>query len=185
MDRIFEVFDTFPDVQERTPAAALPRTRGELNFQDVSFHYDGREPVLEHLDLTIPSGTTVALIGPSGAGKSTLVKLLPRFYDVTGGEILLDGVDIRQATLKSLREQIAIVSQEPLLFSGTITENLRFGRPDAAEILIQAAAHAGRLLPGVLQQAAEPERLVRLAGAGRQRLLPTVPEAGPALTAHH
>src|SRR3989338_8411186 len=103
MDRIFEVFDTYSEVQERPGAAVLQRGRGEIVFDHVHFQYDGRETVLEHLDLQISSGSTIALIGPSGAGKSTMVKLLPRFYDVTGGRITIDGIDIRQATLKSLR----------------------------------------------------------------------------------
>jgi len=142
MDRIFEVFDTFSEVQEKPGARPFPRVRGEIAFEDVAFQYDGRGPVLQRLTLRIPSGTTVALVGPSGAGKSTLVKLLPRFYDVTGGRITLDGLDIREATLKSLREQIAIVSQEPILFSGTIADNLRYGKPDATPEACTAAARA-------------------------------------------
>jgi len=175
MDRIFEVFDMFSEVQEQPGAAKLPRARGEVRFEDVSFRYGGREPVLEHLNLTIPAGATVALVGPSGAGKSTLVKLLPRFYDVAGGRITIDGTEIRAATLKSLREQIAIVSQEPILFSGTIAENLRYGRPEATDEELRAAARAA-FADTFIEQLPQSygtevgERGVRLSGGQKQRL---------------
>jgi subfamily B ATP-binding cassette protein MsbA len=103
MDRIFEVFDTYPEVRERTGATELAQVRGEIAFEDVSFRYDAGSPVLDGISLRIAAGTMVALVGPSGAGKSTLVKLLPRFYDVTAGRITIDGVDLRELTLKSLR----------------------------------------------------------------------------------
>ena len=175
MDRIFEVFDTFPEVRERPAAIPLARARGAITFEAVNFHYDGREPVLERLQLTIPAGTTAALIGPSGAGKSTLVKLLPRFYDVTDGRITIDGRDIREATLKSLREQIAIVSQEPILFSGTIADNLRYGKPKATDDELRAAARAAFADSFIEQlpdgyQTEIGERGVRLSGGQKQRL---------------
>jgi len=175
MDRIFEVFDTYPEVQEQPRAAVLGRVRGEIAFEDVSFQYDGRESVLEHLRLRIPAGTTVALVGPSGAGKSTIAKLLPRFYDVIGGRITIDSADLRTATLKSLRQQIAIVPQEPILFSGTIAENLRYGRPDASEEELRAAAQAA-FAESFIEQLSEGydtevgERGVRLSGGQKQRL---------------
>ena len=175
MERIFELFDTCPDVQERAGATGLPRVKGELTFEDVGFCYNGREPVLEHLTLRIPAGTTVALIGPSGAGKSTLVKLLPRFYDITSGRICIDGTDIRDVTLKSLRAQIAIVSQEPILFSGTIDENLRYGRPTATDHEVRAACRAA-FADTFIEQLPEGyrtdvgERGVRLSGGQKQRL---------------
>jgi len=175
MDRIFEVFDTFPEVQERPDAAPLARVRGDLAFEDVSFHYDTRGSVLEHVRLSIPAGTTVALVGPSGAGKSTLVKLLPRFYDVVGGRITIDGTDIRAVTLKSLREQIAIVPQEPILFSGTIADNLRYGKPGATEEEIRRAAQAAFAESFIEQlpagyQTEIGERGVRLSGGQKQRI---------------
>ncbi|PIQ83958.1 MAG: ABC transporter ATP-binding protein [Candidatus Omnitrophica bacterium CG11_big_fil_rev_8_21_14_0_20_63_9] len=175
MDRIFEVFDTFPEVQEHPGAKPLPRVRGEIRFEDVSFRYAQREIVLERLELVLPAGTTTALVGPSGAGKSTLVKLLPRFYDVTGGRIMIDGFDLRQVTLKSLREQIAIVSQEPILFSGTIAENLRYGRPSATDDEMRASARAA-FADSFIQQLPQGyeteigERGVRLSGGQKQRL---------------
>jgi len=175
MDRIFEVFDTFPEVQQQTDAAPLPRVRGEIAFEDVGFHYEGREPVLEHVRLRIPAGTTIALVGPSGAGKSTLVKLLPRFYDVTGGRITIDGTDIRRATLKSLRQQIAIVPQEPILFSGTIADNLRYGNPQANDADVRCAAREA-FADAFIEQLPDGyeteigERGVRLSGGQKQRL---------------
>ena len=175
MDRIFEVFDQYPDVQERPGAAAIARARGTLLFEGVGFQYEGREPVLEQFNLTIEAGTTVALVGPSGSGKSTLVKLLPRFYDVTSGRIALDGADLRDLTLKSLRAQIAIVAQEPLLFSGTIADNLRFGRPAATDEELRAAA-AAAFADGFIEQLPKGyeteigERGVRLSGGQKQRV---------------
>ncbi len=175
MDRIFEVFDTFPEVQEQPQPRVLGRVRGEIAFENVSFRYDGREPVLERLNLHIVAGTTVALIGPSGAGKSTLVKLLPRFYDVSEGRIAIDGMDLREVTLKSLRQQIAIVAQEPLLFSGTVEENLRYGKPDADTDAMRAAARAAfadtfiEQLPAGYQTEIG-ERGLRLSGGQKQRV---------------
>ncbi|MBI4341336.1 MAG: ABC transporter ATP-binding protein [Candidatus Omnitrophica bacterium] len=175
MDRIFEVFDTYPEVKEAPGAVPLPRVQGDIRLDDVEFQYEGRGPVLHGLSLHIPAGTTIALVGPSGAGKSTLVKLLPRFYDVTGGRITIDGIDIRQATLKSLRQQIAIVSQEPILFSGTVTENLRYGQPGATDEELHVAARAAfaetfiEALPKGYQTEVG-ERGLRLSGGQKQRL---------------
>ena len=175
MDRIFEVFDTYPEVQERPQAAALGRVRGDIAFEQVTFRYEGREPVLEEFSLAIPAGTTAALVGPSGAGKSTLMKLLVRFYDVTEGRVALDGLDIRDVTLKSLRQQIAIVPQDPILFSGTIADNLRYGRPEATDEEIRRAAREAfadtfieRMPQGYQTQVGE--RGVRLSGGQKQRL---------------
>ncbi len=175
MDRIFEVFTIYPDVQDRPGAAAVSRARGEIVFERVAFQYEGREPILTDFSLRIPSGTTVALVGPSGAGKSTLVKLLARFYDVNGGRITLDGADLRDIRLKSLRQQIAIVTQDPILFSGTIAENLRYGNPQATdEELRQAAREAfcdtfiGQMPKGYETEVGE--RGVKLSGGQKQRL---------------
>lgn len=175
MDRIFEVFDTYPEVQERSSAVALGRVRGEIEFERVTFCYEERDEVLRHFALHVPAGTTVALVGPSGAGKSTIAKLLVRFYDVTDGRIAIDGVDIREVTLKSLRQQIAIVPQDPILFSGTIAENLRYGRPDATEDDIRQAAKLAFADPFIQQmpqdyQTEIGERGVKLSGGQKQRL---------------
>jgi len=175
MDRIFEVFDTYPEVQEREGAQALKKLQGEIVFDRVGFQYDGRLPVLRDTSLHIAPATTVALVGPSGAGKSTLAKLLLRYYDVTDGRLLLDGVDIRDVTLRSLREQIAIVSQDPILFSGSVADNLRHGKADATDEQLRAAAKAafadvfiGHLPDGYQTQIGE--RGVRLSGGEKQRL---------------
>jgi subfamily B ATP-binding cassette protein MsbA len=175
MDRIFEVFDTFPEVQERPRASVLSNVRGEIVFEDVSFKYEGREPVLEHLNLKVPAGTTAALVGPSGAGKSTLVKLLCRFYDVMSGRITIDGIDLRDVALKSLRAQIAIVSQEPILFSGTIQDNLRYGKARATEGEVRAATVAAFADTFIEQlpkryETEIGERGLRLSGGQKQRI---------------
>ncbi|MBI3324521.1 MAG: ABC transporter ATP-binding protein [Candidatus Omnitrophica bacterium] len=175
MDRIFEMFDIYPEVQDRPSAVVIPRARGEIAFERVHFRYDGREPVLKDFSLRIPAGTTVALIGPSGAGKSTIVKLLLRFYDVTGGRIALDGIDIREAQLKALRQQTAMVSQEAILFSDSIAQNLRYGKPDATDEEIRQAARLAyadgfieRMPAGYDTEIGE--RGVRLSGGQKQRL---------------
>jgi len=175
MDRIFEVFDMHPEVTERPNAKTLEQVNGDVVFERVSFGYDGREPVLKRLSLTIPRGTTVALVGPSGAGKSTMVKLLARFYDVAEGQITVDGLDIREMTLKSLRRQIAIVPQDPILFSGTIAENLRYGKPEATDELMREAARSAFADAFIEQMSSKyetevGERGVRLSGGQKQRL---------------
>lgn len=175
MDRIFEVFDTYPEVREKPQAKAWARVKGEILLEGVQFQYDTREAVLQDVNLKIPAGTTAALVGPSGAGKSTIAKLLPRYYDVTQGRILIDGTDIREVTLKSLRQQIAIVSQEPILFSGTIEENLRYGKPEATQAELKAAsraAFADAFIESFPQnyQTEIGERGLRLSGGQKQRI---------------
>ncbi|MEX2046629.1 MAG: ABC transporter ATP-binding protein, partial [Chloroflexota bacterium] len=128
-DRIFALLDTTPDVVDQTGAVPLPPVRGEIRFEDVAFRYgDERSPVvLDGVTTTLLPGETTALVGPSGAGKTTLVNLVGRFYDPTHGRILVDGHDLREVTIRSLREQIAVVPQEPILFADTIRENIRYG----------------------------------------------------------
>ena len=130
-ERIFEMLDTHSEVRERPDATALPRLREMIEFRDVGFAYDDRPDrfVLRHVSLTVRAGQVVALVGLSGAGKTTLVNLIPRFFDVTEGAILIDGVDIRDVTLKSLRDQIALVTQETVLFDDTIAANIAYGAP--------------------------------------------------------
>jgi len=147
LDKIFELLDEAPAMVERPGAPALPAVRGELRFDHVSFGYqrgDGETGplALEDVDLTIAPGETVALVGATGAGKSTLAKLIARFYDPTAGRVLVDGHDLRDVTLHSLRSQLGVVPQEAFLFAGTIRSNIAFGRPDASDAEIEAAARA-------------------------------------------
>jgi ATP-binding cassette, subfamily B, multidrug efflux pump len=145
--RVNEVLDTVPDVQDALDAATLPDTaKGRLVFENVSFHYNGNdaEPVLENINLIAEPGQTVAILGSTGAGKSTLVNLVPRFYDVSSGRILLDGVDIRQLKQDSLLAQIGIVPQETVLFTGTVRDNIRYGQPTASDDEVVAAAKAAQ-----------------------------------------
>jgi ATP-binding cassette, subfamily B, bacterial len=145
LDKIFELLDESPDVVDRRGALTLPRLEGRLDFEHVSFCYgEGEETVwaLRDVDLYVPAGQTVALVGATGAGKSTLAKLVARFYDPTEGRVLVDGHDLRDVRARSLRSQLGVVPQEGFLFSGTIRENIAFGRPDATDQEIAAAARA-------------------------------------------
>jgi ABC-type multidrug transport system fused ATPase/permease subunit len=141
LDKIFELLDEEPDLRDRPDAVRLDRLRGEIDFQDVTFSY-GSGVALEHVDLHVPPGQTVALVGETGAGKSTFAKLVARFYDPTEGRVLVDGHDLRDVAVQSLRSQMGIVPQEAFLFSGTIGDNIAFGRPDATPEDVEAAARA-------------------------------------------
>jgi ABC-type multidrug transport system fused ATPase/permease subunit len=147
LDQIFELLDERSEVTNRPGAPELPTVRGEIELEHVSFGYGPERPnVLDDVSMKIDPGETVALVGVTGAGKSTLVKLIPRFYDPDDGRVLIDGHDIREVTLASLRHQIGYVPQEPLLFSGTVRENVAFGRPDATdEEIFEAARRVGVL----------------------------------------
>jgi ABC-type multidrug transport system fused ATPase/permease subunit len=142
LDKIFELLDEEPDLVDKPDAIELPRVRGEIDFDEVTFAYSGDNPALCSIDLHIPPGQTVALVGATGAGKSTLAKLVARFYDPDHGRVLVDGHDLRDVTQHSLRSQLGIVPQEGFLFSGTIAENIAFGRPGATEEDIREAAAA-------------------------------------------
>ena len=150
LEKIFQLLDVKPDLEDRADAVELPQIAGEVDFDDVSFAYKQRRGeeraeqvlALEHVNLQIPPGQTVALVGATGAGKSTMAKLIARFYDPTGGAILIDGHDLREVSSRSLRSQMGIVPQEAFLFSGTVAENIAFGRPDATPEQIRAAAAA-------------------------------------------
>jgi subfamily B ATP-binding cassette protein MsbA len=142
MDRVFEILDQQPDLSDKPDAKVLDRLEGAVEFRNVSFAYYEGPPVLEDISFTIEPGQVVAAVGPSGAGKSTLANLIPRFYDVTDGAVIVDGYDIRDVTTHSLRSQIGIVPQETVLFGGTIRENIAYGKIDATDEEIIAAAKA-------------------------------------------
>src|SRR5438093_5071539 len=142
LDKIMDVLDEEPQVLDAPGAVALPEVQGNVRFEDVRFSYGTGPEVLHGLNLDVAAGTTVALVGHTGAGKSTIAKLLARFYDPVAGRITFDGHDLRDVTQESLRRQLGIVPQEGLLFAGTVTENIAFGRPDASQEDVVAAAHA-------------------------------------------
>jgi ATP-binding cassette subfamily B protein len=142
LDKIFELLDEKPEIADRADSVELPRVRGEIRFEDVTFSYGGEAPALDHVSLVVPPGQTLALVGATGAGKSTLAKLVARFYDPDEGRVLIDGHDLRDVTERSLRSQLGIVPQESFLFSGTIRDNIAFGDPDATDDDVRAAAQA-------------------------------------------
>jgi ATP-binding cassette subfamily B protein/subfamily B ATP-binding cassette protein MsbA len=147
-ERIFALMDAPVEVQDAPDAIQLPIIQGEVRFEEVSFYYSDEDPdqgeqlVLKHIDMHIPAGQTVALVGETGAGKSTLIKLIARFHDPTQGRVLIDGYDLRRVSQNSLRSQMGIVLQDPFLFNGTVAENIRFGRLEANDEEVQAAAQA-------------------------------------------
>jgi subfamily B ATP-binding cassette protein MsbA len=172
---VFQILDTEPDITDAPDATPLPRVEGRITFDAVSFAYEGDLDVLHDIDLDIAPGEIIALVGPSGAGKSTLFNLIPRFYDPTDGTVRVDGHDLRAVTKTSLREQIAIVPQETLLFGGTIRENIQYGRLGAAEDEIIAAAQAANAHQFITElpngyDTVVGERGVRLSGGQRQRV---------------
>ena len=166
---------TVPDIADRPGAKDVTALRGEVRYQGVTFGYDPARPVLRDLDLTVSAGETLALVGPSGAGKTTICSLLPRFYEVAQGRITIDGIDIRDMTLASLRRQIGIVQQDVFLFAGTIRDNIAYGRLGATDAEIRQAASRARLsevidaLPEGLDTPVG-ERGVKLSGGQKQRL---------------
>ena len=173
--RFTSLIDTAPDIADRPGAVEVSGLRGDIEYRDVSFSYSGSDRILDGLNLSIAAGETVALVGPSGAGKTTICSLLPRFYDVTGGAISIDGVDIRDMTQASLRNQIGIVQQDVFLFGSTIRENVAYGRLGASDEEIWDALRRASLdefirsLPDGLDTLAG-ERGVKLSGGQKQRL---------------
>lgn len=173
--RVFEILDQAPDVLDQPDAQVMVRAEGRITFENVSFSYDARQLVLRDVQLDIAPGEILALVGPSGAGKSTIFNLIPRFYDPTEGRVCIDGIDLRALTQASLRDQIGIVPQETLLFGGSIRDNIRYGRLEASEDEIIAAARAANAHDFISAmpdgyETVVGERGIRLSGGQRQRV---------------
>jgi ABC-type multidrug transport system fused ATPase/permease subunit len=173
--RVFELMDTQPDLLEAGGAVPLPAVRGAVAFRAVSFAYDGGTPVLREVSFEVRPGELVAIVGSSGAGKSTLVDLIPRFHDPTDGRVEVDGVDVRQVTLRSLRAQIGIVTQETILFDDTVHNNIAYGQGDVSRERVQEAAriaHAAEFVERLPEgyETRIGERGVRLSGGEKQRI---------------
>ena len=173
--RFAQIMETEPDIQEAPDAVELVHVTGDIQYKDVSFQYTDKEQVLSHLNIQIPAGKTCALVGPSGGGKTTICSLLPRFYDVTGGSVLVDGHDVRQLKLKSLREAIGIVQQDVYIFAGTVRENIAYGKKDATQQEIEEAAKNANIHDFIMgledgYDTYVGERGTRLSGGQKQRI---------------
>ncbi|MDX1414558.1 MAG: ATP-binding cassette domain-containing protein, partial [Candidatus Promineifilaceae bacterium] len=175
-ERLFGLLDEAPDITSAEDAPILPAVIGEVRFDEVSFTYTEEVPVLRDISFTARPGQVIALVGPSGAGKSTLITLIPRFWDVDQGQVIIDGRDIRQVDLKSLREQIGIVPQETVLFSDSVFANIRYGKLGATKEEVEAAAKAANAHAFILNdlphgyETQVGERGVKLSGGQRQRV---------------
>lgn len=173
--RFLEVVETEPEIVDAPDAVELTNVKGNISYQDVSFHYTTEEPVLSHVSFDIPAGKAIALVGPSGGGKTTICSLLPRFYDVTDGSITIDGKDVRNVTLKSLRSCIGLVQQEVYLFGGTIRENIAYGKQNATDAEIIEAAKKANIHDFIMElpdgyDTFVGERGARLSGGQKQRI---------------
>jgi ATP-binding cassette subfamily B protein len=174
-ERIFQVIDEPEDIRDAPAARELPAGPGLVAFEHVTFGYDAERPVLHDLDLELAAGKVVALIGHTGAGKTTVASLVPRFYDVQGGRVTIDGSDIRELTLTSLRREIGVIAQDPFLFSATVSENIAFGRPGASSDDVERAARLAQAhefieaLPDGYDTVIG-ERGITLSGGQRQRV---------------
>jgi ATP-binding cassette, subfamily B, bacterial len=174
--RIFEYLDLPIDITERDDPVHLDRIKGEVRLEDVEFRYDGRgEPILTRIDVTVPAGSSLAVVGPTGAGKSTLGYLVPRLYDVTGGRVTLDGVDVRDLDFDTLARAVGVVSQETYLFHASVADNLRFAKPDATDEEIHQAARAAQIHDHIASlpdgyDTVVGERGHRFSGGEKQRL---------------
>lgn len=174
-DRVFSVLDTTESIMDQSNAKILPEVKGFVEFKNVGFAYDNGRTIISSLSLTAKPGQVVAIVGPSGAGKTTLVNLIPRFYDVTAGSVCVDGMDVRSVTIRSLREQIGIVPQETMLFSDTVMHNIRYGRLDATDEDVIAAAKAANAHEFIVSlkdgyKTKIGERGITLSGGQRQRI---------------
>jgi ATP-binding cassette subfamily B protein len=174
-ERIFEVLDTEPEVADTENAVPLPHIQGDVEFRNVYFGYDRNKPILKDVSLHVRPGEMIGLVGKTGAGKSTFINLVCRFYDPQMGQVLIDGVDVRAVRLSDLRSQIGVVLQEPFLFSGTIAENIAYGKPDATPEEIMRAAKAANAHDFIMKfpdgyDTQVGERGGRLSGGERQRI---------------
>ena len=173
--RFLSVVETAPEIVDAPDAKDLSDVKGSIAYNDVSFRYNDEEPVLSHVSFQIPAGKSVALVGPSGGGKTTICSLLPRFYDVTGGSVTVDGQDVRKVTLKTLRSSIGLVQQEVYLFGGTIRENIAYGKPGATDEEIIEAAKKANIHDFIMElpdgyDTFVGERGARLSGGQKQRI---------------
>jgi len=173
--RVFDLLDVEPEIQDKKDAKELPEFNSLIEFKDVSFSYDDKTPVLHNVNLSVPAGEALAIVGPSGGGKTTLTNLIPRFLDIKEGSILIDGLDVRDVTMKSLRNQVAMVTQQTILFNDSVKNNIAYGDQRASEEQIREAARAAHAL-GFIEKLPDGFNTVigeggaRLSGGERQRL---------------
>ncbi len=174
-DRFLEIMREEPEIKDRPGALDMKKTNGVIEFKEVSFSYDPEKPILKDINLRIESGEKIAFVGSSGSGKTTLVNLVPRFYEVTEGAVLIDGVDIRDVTQESLRRNVGIIQQDVFIFAATIMENIRYGRPDATDAEVVAAAIKAEIHKDIIEMpngydTQAGERGVMLSGGQKQRI---------------
>lgn len=174
-ERFIEIMQTEPEIKDAENAVVLGNASGDISYENVSFSYSDGTEVLKNVSIRIPHGTSLAVVGPSGGGKTTLCHLLPRFYDVTGGRVTVDGVDVREITQESLRRNIGIIQQDVFMFAGTVRENIRYGRPDATDEEVEEAAMRAEIHNEIMEMPDGydtyiGERGVMLSGGQKQRL---------------
>lgn len=176
IERFFEIMDEKPNIKNKENAEILKDPKGDIELKNVSFSYsDSSELVLDNISLKVEAGESVAIVGPSGGGKTTICNLIPRFYDVTGGAILIDGKDVRDLDLKSLRENIGMVQQDVYLFSGTVYENIEYGKPGSSKKEIEEAAKLAGCYDFIMEledgfNTNVGQRGIRLSGGQKQRI---------------
>ena len=174
-ERIKEVIEVEDEMRDAPDARNAPKLRGDIDFEEVSFCYNSEQPILSDITMHVKAGTTVAIVGPTGSGKTTLINLIPRFYEVSKGAVKVDGIDVRALKQRSLREQISLVLQDTVLFSGTIWENIAYGRPEASYAEIVRAAEAANAAEFIAKlpdkyNTVVGERGLTLSGGQRQRI---------------